>query len=185
MRISFRSIFHWLLQRANRKAELVRALVDSEARFRALFEQAGVGVVEIDGTTGRFIRANGRFCELVGYSEDELLAMAFGDVTHPDDLELNLSQVKAVVQGELSMFTVEKRFLRKDGAAVWAALTARPLHIPFETRQHLVSVIEDISARKQAEEQLRENRAYLDAALASMTDAVFISDMAGPVFQVN
>jgi len=185
MRISFRSIFHWLLQRANRKAELVRALVDSEARFRALFEQAGVGVVEIDGTTGRFIRANGRFCELVGYSEDELLAMAFGDVTHPDDLELNLSQVKAVVQGELSMFTVEKRFLRKDGAAVWAALTARPLRIPFETRQHLVSVIEDISARKQAEEQLRENRAYLDAALASMTDAVFISDMAGQFIEFN
>jgi len=192
------SFFHRLLHRADRKVTLAleaaetgrrkqveQALVDSEARFRALFEQAGVGVVEIDGLTGRFIRANGKFCELVGYSEDELLAMTFRDVTHPDDLERNVSQVKALVQGELPMFSVEKRFLRKDGSAVWAALTARPLDLPGAALHHLVSVIEDISGRKQAEESLRENRAQLDAALASMTDAVFISNSAGEFIEFN
>jgi PAS domain S-box-containing protein len=160
-------------------------LANSEARFRALFEQAGVGVVEVSGATGQFIRANGKFCEFLGYAEAEILAMTFLDVTHPDDMERNGRQVEALFHGELPMFTLEKRYLRKDGTTVWAALTARALNIPGETVRHLVSVVADITARKQAEEQLRENRAYLDAALASMTDAVFISNAAGEFIEFN
>ncbi|WP_306599399.1 PAS domain-containing sensor histidine kinase [Geothrix sp. 21YS21S-2] len=153
---------------SDRKA-MELALRDSEARFRALFEQAGVGVVEVDAASGRFVRVNGRFCEILGYGEAELLGMRFQEVTHPGDLDRNVTETQRLARGEIQGFASEKRYLRKDGATVWAALTVRPLTGPGQEAMHFVSIIEDISARKRAEAEVRTLNATLERRVAERT----------------
>jgi len=145
------------------------ALRDSEARFRSLFEQAGVGVVEVDALTGRFVRVNGKFCAILGYAEAELLAMTFTDVTHPDERSRDFGQFSRVATGELGAYTVEKRYLRKDGTLVWGALTVRPMLGRDTEARHLVSVVADITARKLAEAELRDLTANLERRVAERT----------------
>jgi PAS domain S-box-containing protein len=145
------------------------ALRDSEARYRALFEQAGVGVVEVDVATGRLIQVNGRFCEILGYPEAELLAKTFQEITHPGDLTRDLANVARISRGEIPGFVTEKRYLRKDGTVVWAALTARPLRWTGLEETHLVSIVEDISARKRAEAEIRSLNANLERRVEERT----------------
>jgi len=145
------------------------ALRDSEARFRALFEQAGVGVVETDAASGRFVRVNGRFCEILGHTEADLLRMRFQDVTHPGDVDRDAAAVRRLAAGEIQGFTTEKRYVRRDGATVWAELTVRPLTYPGLEVTHLVAIIEDISARRRAEAEVRLLNATLERRVAERT----------------
>jgi PAS domain S-box-containing protein len=145
------------------------ALRDSEARFRALFEQAGVGVVEVEAATGRFLLANDRFCAIVGYTREEILGMTFADVTRPDERERDVAHVRRLAAGEIGTYVVDKRYRHKDGSDVWCRLTVRPLCIPGVEAQRMVSIIEDISARKLAEEQLLELNATLERRVEART----------------
>jgi PAS domain S-box-containing protein len=142
---------------------------DGEARFRSLFEQAGVGVVECDAASGRFLQVNGRFCEILGYSERELLGMGFPDVTHPDERGRDRQEIVRLAAGERDEYAVEKRYLRKDGAFVWAALTVRPLRQPGGPPRNMVAVIADITARKQAEAEIQHLNATLERRVAERT----------------
>lgn len=140
------------------------ALRESEAQFRATFEQAAVGVAHV-GLDGRWLRVNGRLCAMLGYTETELLARTFQEVTHPDDLEPNLAHVRRLVSGEVARFSTEKRYLRRDGSFVWAALTSALRRDPDSSAPlHLISVVEDITARKRAEERLHESEGALREA---------------------
>ena len=102
----------------NRTAELI----ESEQRFRATFEQAAVGIAHVS-PEGRFLRINERFCDIVGYSKDEMLALTFQDITHPDDLDADLEYVRQVLDREIETFSMDKRYYRKDGSIVWVTLT--------------------------------------------------------------
>jgi PAS domain S-box-containing protein len=131
------------------------ALRESEARFRAIFEQATVGVAEADVETGRFIRANQRFCEIVGYSQNELLSLTFGSLTHPEDLPEGPEILKQFQADGISDACREKRCLHKDGHVVWINQQVKALSEPGLPVRHLVVVIEDISERKETDELLR------------------------------
>src|SRR5437763_16396892 len=91
-----------------------RVLPDGEAEFRAMFELAGVGKVQADPATGRFLRVNRKQCEITGYSRDELLGLTFADITHPDDRARDLDQFGRMVRGEIPAESIEKRYVRKD-----------------------------------------------------------------------
>ena len=91
------------------------ALRESEARFRTLFEQAAVGVAQV-APDGRWLDVNQRLCEIVGYSREELLALTFQDITHPEDLDTNLDCVRQMLAGELRTYSLEKRYRCKDGS---------------------------------------------------------------------
>ena len=132
-------------------------LRESEARFRAIFEQAAVGVAEVDLKTGRFSRVNRRFCQILGYSEEELRARTFGDITHPEDLLKSLEGLKKFVAGEIADFTCEKRYLHKDGRTIWVSLQVKLLGNPGQPSDHFVSVIQDITERKETDEILRRS----------------------------
>ncbi len=157
------------LQDITERKHMELELRASEERFRSIFEQAGVGVVEVDTTSGRILKANRRFCELLGYSEAELLGMTFQDVTHPDERDRDSGQVNRMEAGQLPEYAVEKRYLRKDGSTVWAGLTARPLRVPGGGSHLAVSIVADITGRKLAEAEVQQLTDTLERRVAERT----------------
>ena len=105
------------------RKEAEDALRESEARFRGTFENAAVGIANV-GTDGAWLRVNQRLCEVLGYSRAELLQKNFQEMTHPEDLPFNLDRFTALMRGEIDTYHLEKRYLHKDGHAVWVDLTA-------------------------------------------------------------
>ncbi len=160
-----------------KRAEL--ALRESEERFRALFEQAGVGVAEVESATGRFLRINQRYCEIVGYSREEMLHLDFQTLTHPDDLKSDLAQMERLKTGTIHNYILEKRYYRKDGTIVWVALTVSPLWSPGAAPTKHVAVVQDITDRKAAEAKLRESEERLSLFVehAPAALAMFDRDM--------
>ena len=133
-----------------------RALADSEARFRATFENAAVGIAHLASDL-RWLRANKALCRILGYPVDELVTKSLQDISHPDDLAADLAQVGRMCDGTIDSYAMDKRYLRKDGAVVWARLTVGCVRKGDGSIDYLVSVVEDISARKHAEEELRKS----------------------------
>lgn len=125
-------------------------LRESNERFRATFEQAAVGIAHV-GSDGRWLRVNQRLCDIVGYSRSEMLALTFQDITHPDDLDADLDSVRRLVAGEISTYSREKRYLRKDRAIIWINLTVAVVRSASGVPEYFISVIEDCSDRKRAE----------------------------------
>jgi PAS domain S-box-containing protein len=130
------------------------ALHASEQRFRATFEQAAVGIAHV-ALDGRWLLVNDRLLEIVGFERDELLARTFQDITHPDDLAADLEQVKRLLTGELQTYGMEKRYLRSDRSFVWVNLTVSLVRHDDGSPAYFISVVEDISRRHRAEEELR------------------------------
>jgi PAS domain S-box-containing protein len=137
---------------------------NSEARLRAAFDSAVAGIAHI-GHDGRWIRVNKALCRILGYPADELLTKTFHEVTHPDDLAIDLMQFELLRQGKIDSYEVEKRDVRKDGAIFWCRKTVGPIRKGDGSVDHFVSVIEDISLRKQAEKELRENEERFRSSL--------------------
>lgn len=125
------------------------ALRESEARFRATFEQTTVGIAHVS-PEGRFLRINPKFCDIVGYSQAELLERTFQDITHPDDLDADVKQRDRLLRGEVGTYTIEKRYVRKEGGLVWGSLTASLVRKQSGQPDWLVTVVEEITARKEA-----------------------------------
>jgi PAS domain S-box-containing protein len=135
-------------------SRVVQALQASESRLRAAFEQAAVGMNEVS-LEGRFLRSNQRFCEITGYSADELLRFTFTDLTHPEDRAADREHVGHVLAGEAVSRRWQKRYIHKDGATIWAAVTASLLRNPAGEPLYMLGVVEDITAAVAAQEQLR------------------------------
>jgi PAS domain S-box-containing protein len=150
-----------------RSAELESALRESEERFRLTFEHAGVGMAHV-AASGAWLRMNRKLCDIVGYSESELCNMKFQDITHPDDLPVDLAQSERVIKGELDDFAIEKRYIRKDGSIVWVNLTVAARRDAKGQFMHYVTVVEDITARKHAEEQLLQAKQDLQITAANL-----------------
>jgi PAS domain S-box-containing protein len=145
------------------QVEARRALTDSEARFRATFENAAVGIALV-GTDGSILRANNSFARMLGYSVEELKTRTFQDLTHPDDLATNLSALNKTLIGEAESYCIEKRYVRNDGGIVWASLTVGCVRKTDGGVDYFVAVVEDITDRKRAEARLVERNAQLDLA---------------------
>src|SRR5262245_219191 len=123
----------------------------SEEEFRANFELAGIGQVQIDPKTGQLVRVNPRFCEMLGYSADELLKMNFLDITHPEDRQSNAAGIQSFLRGEIREYTIEKRYVRKDGSIMWGLITATMILDTEGRPLRTVSMIQDITDRRQSE----------------------------------
>ena len=164
------------------------SLRESEKRFRAIFEQAAVGVAEVEMGTGRFLRVNRCLCELVGRTAEEMLDTTFLAITHPEDLHLHEEKVVQLVAGTIGNYTLEKRFIRKDGRSIWVNLTASPLWKPGETPTRTLSIVADITERKQAEKELRESNRRLEEATGraiEMAEQAEVANTAKSEFLAN
>jgi PAS domain S-box-containing protein len=150
--------------------------------FRAIFEQAAVGMAEVD-LEGRWIRVNDRLCDMLGYTRDELLAMTFWGLTHPDDLAAELAHFQRLLADELATVTMEKRYLHRNSSHLWVSSTLSPVRDQAGNLQYFIAVVEDISRRKLVETALRESeqrfrRLFDDAPLPSylidLSDAAIV-----------
>jgi PAS domain S-box-containing protein len=136
---------------ARKRAE--EELADSEARFRATFENVAVGITHV-APDGRFLRFNKALSRLLGWPADELLTKSVQEITHPDDLAFELAEWERLRAGKVDSYSMEKRDLRKDGTIVWIRLTRSCVRKSDGSVDYFVAVVEDISARKHAEEQV-------------------------------
>ncbi len=142
-------------------------LRESEERFRAIFKQAAVGIVQ--GTlSGQLLQVNQRFCDLVGYTESELLSRTFHEITYPDDLEVELKYAARLLAGEIPNYSLEKRYIRKDGQLQWVNIAISVVRDPEGVPQYGIGVAEDISERKRAEEQIQASLKEKEVLLAEI-----------------
>lgn len=146
------------------------ALRESEERFRKVFEEGQMGMALTDPEY-RYTRVNAAFCGMLGYSEVELKSRRFVDVTHPDDVGGDIIQAQELKEGKISFYRREKRYLRKDQAVVWGAVTVSAMRDGEGRYLYAVAMIEDITERKQAEEERvrRNNAAVVVNALAGLS----------------
>jgi len=154
------------------------ALRESEARFRAIYEGATIGVVMF-GPDGYPVSTNPAFQRMLGYSGDELRQMRFRSITHPDDIEPTISLFQRLQAGELNHYYLDKRYIRKDGGIVWAQINVSALENASQHGSFAVALIEDITERKVAEAALRESEARNAALLDAIPDLMFLLDKNG------
>ncbi|MBN2890597.1 MAG: PAS domain S-box protein [Bacteroidales bacterium] len=140
-----------------------QALKESEKKFRAIFEQAGIGVALVNTKTGKFVRINQQYCDFIGYTKQEILQKTFMDITHPEDVQPNINSTLNMISGELNILTYDKRYIRKDGNIAWGRLTISPLWKTGEKPETYfhVAIVEDITERKQTEQALKESEEKL------------------------
>ena len=131
-------------------------LRESEERFRVTFYQAAVGIAQT-GIDGQWMLLNDRFCEILGYSRDELRGKRFIDITHPDDREASLTAVRRLVADEISSWSSEKRYIRKDGVTIWGRVFVSLVRGQHYHPLYFIAVVEEITQRIQAQERLRES----------------------------
>jgi len=136
------------------------ALKESEDRFRAIFDQAAVGVALLNTKTGQYVRINQKYCDLVGYTMQEMLQKSFMDITFDQDIHENVDKNAQLMEGKAREFSFEKRYVHKDGHLVWGNLTISPLWKSGDKPQTYfhIAVVENITERKQAEAQLRQSQ---------------------------
>ncbi len=140
----------------SRRKRNEQALLESEQRFRGTFEQAAVGMSMVD-LEGRWLSVNPKLCDILGYTAAELRQRTFQDITHPDDLATDLEHMQRLLRGEESTYSLEKRYLHKDGTATWARLTVSLMRDLDGTPTHFISVIEDIHERRMAQAALADS----------------------------
>jgi PAS domain S-box-containing protein len=161
------------------------ALEGSEKRFRTVYERAPVGIALVDPESGRFLRVNPKFCEILGRGEEELLDLDFQRVTHPDDLADSLSKRADLTDGRSAQFELEKRYLRPDGGEVWAYVSVAPMWREQEPQKVYLVMAQDITKPKRAEEALREREDRYRDLVENSGDLVCTHDLEGNLLSVN
>ncbi len=153
------------------------ALEISRKQLSDTMQAAAIGMALVS-PAGRWLEVNPALCQLLGYSEEELLPLAFQDVTHPDDLELDLANVRELLDGRADTYHMEKRYLRKDGREMWALLAVSIVRDQHGQPLYFVAQIEDIDQLKRAEEALRESEERWNFALSGSGQGVWDWDRA-------
>lgn len=157
-----------------KRAEI--SLAESEQNFRIVFENAVVGIARVS-TEGRFLQINQEFCRIIGYSQEEVLSkrMGFQQITYPEDIESDMASVKRLLDGEDSHYTMEKRYIRKDGLVVWVLLSVYLLRDASGAPLYFISAVQDISRQKADESALKKARHLAEAA--NTAKSMFLATM--------
>jgi PAS domain S-box-containing protein len=165
-----------------REREHEHRLRESEERFRLSMTHAAIGMALV-GLEGEFVEVNDALCRILGRPREVLTTLTFQDLTHPDDLEIDLEHVRALASGELDHYDLEKRYLHADGSTVWAMLAGSVLRADDGAPRYYIAQIQDITPRKRAEMELRRTLEQLQQANATLTDfaAIAAHDLKSPL----
>jgi PAS domain S-box-containing protein len=162
-----------LYDRETENRRLLAELRESEAQFRASFEGTSAGMCQADPITGRLLRVNRRFCDMLGYDEAELLGRCFSEFTHPEEREQNLANFLGLARREMIECRAEKRYIRKNGEFLWADVTVNLIRDVHDQPLRTLAVVLDITERKRMEQE----RARLAAIVDSSEDAILSVDL--------
>ncbi|MBF0464466.1 MAG: PAS domain S-box protein [Nitrospirae bacterium] len=156
-------------------SELLRkANEELEKEIRIIFEQAPIGINIIELTSGRLVKFNQTFCNITGYSHDELSTLTWQNITHPDDIAQQLDGLKRLYSGSLSVFSTEKRYIRKDSNIVWVSFKCIPLCVRENKLTLSLAIVEDITYKKQMEDIIKTERDKLKSIMDTMEDGIYI-----------
>lgn len=162
-----------------------RKLEESEEKFRNAFQYSAIGMALVS-PEGKMLKVNSKVSEIIGYSEEELLAKTFQEFTHPDDLESDLNYVRQLLAGEIISYTMEKRYIHKQGNIVWANLAVSLIKDNFYSPLYFISQIEDITERKLAEEELKKKNKFIQKVLDNLPMGVALNEIdTGSSFYAN
>jgi len=157
----------------------------SEKRFRKYFEQSLIGMT-IASIEKEWLEVNDALCEMLGYSEEELRKMTWVELTHPDDLEADLSQFNRVLANEIDSYMLEKRFIHKDGHIVYTAISANTSrNMIDQSVEYFFTIVHDITERKKSEEALKESEEKFRTFVDTASDLMNIIDKDGKFTDVN
>lgn len=156
--------------------EQASKLLENEIKFKTIFDQAAIGIAEVDSNTGSFIRVNDKLCRILGYTEEALLNRNFQSLTHPDDLNNNLSDFVRMRDGELREFELSKRYLHKAGHVVWVNLMITALWKDDEKPTSNIIIVEDVTQRKYAEQIAEEYQHRMASLINTIEGIVWESD---------
>ncbi|WP_270673151.1 sensor domain-containing diguanylate cyclase [Aeromonas sp. QDB01] len=151
-----------------RSEQAIQALEDVEARFRTIFERAGVGIAMV-APDGGWLRVNDALCQIVGYSQDELLKLTFQDITHPDDLDTDLSLLQQLINNDIDHYQLEKRYITKSGRSVWIQLIVTKKLSNNGELEYFISIIKNVQEQKEEEASLAELRKDLESRVETRT----------------
>jgi PAS domain S-box-containing protein len=149
-----------LRKEAAEREQAEEALKESERRFRAIFDNAAIGIALVD-FEGRPVESNPALVEMLGYTAEEQRGMRFAEFTHPGDVDLDLRLYRRLMDGEIDRYRIEKRYYHKDGRMVWANLTVSLVRDGLGQPRFAIGMAEDITEGKRAEEKLHEMQAEL------------------------
>ncbi|HYF03785.1 MAG TPA: PAS domain S-box protein, partial [Patescibacteria group bacterium] len=163
---------HTIARDATKWKEAQEALQISENQFKGAFEYSAIGMALVS-PEGRWKEVNEQVCEIIGYDKSELMKLTFQDITHPDDIDLDLRYLQELIEDKRPSYTMEKRYFHKNGTIVWVLLAVSKVTDKNNTILHYIAQIQNITERKKAEQQLREQAALLEV----VPDAISIRDL--------
>lgn len=132
-------------------------ILDTEMKFKTIFDQAALGIASIEPVTGNFLEINSKFCEMLGYTEKEMKLKNFQSITHPDDLEQDITNVDHLKNGRINEYAMQKRYFTKKGDILWVNLTVTPLLDTNQNRENLIAIVEDITLKKTTEKIIKKS----------------------------
>ncbi|MFL5544814.1 MAG: PAS domain S-box protein [Gemmatimonadaceae bacterium] len=150
----------------------------------ATFEQAAVGIAHLT-LNEDWISVNQRYCEITGYTREEILNLKVEDLSHPDDAAASVEFMRRIRAGELPEYKIEKRYLRKDGSVVWVNLTVSIVRSALGDPLYLVEFIEDITQRREAQSEASRSLSLLRATLESTADGILVVGLDGKILSFN
>lgn len=156
----------------------------SEERFRKAFAHAATGIT-LENLEGQFLEVNRAFCELTGYTEQELTGLNYRSITHPEDLPRNTREMRELLAGEIPSFITEKRYVRKDGRMVWVRNNVSLLANSHREPTRVITLAEDITGQKAAEEELRASEERFRNVFANAATGMALTDLDGRFLEVN
>lgn len=159
-------------------------LRENELRFRKIFEESPFPMV-MTSIDFRIVRANISFCNMIGYSEEELKSFTFRNFTHPDHIISDEKSLYRMIKGEILIYKTEKRYIRKDGSTIWGSATINTISNTKDEIQFFLAMVEDITLQKEAKTELEKSLSLLKATLESTADGILVVDASGKIVQLN
>ncbi|MBF0343908.1 MAG: PAS domain S-box protein [Nitrospirae bacterium] len=176
----FIAIFEDITKRKKLESELI----ENEKRFRSAFEFSTIGVAITSPEKG-WIEVNDEICKIMGYSRQELAQMTWTEMTHPDDLEADVRQFNQVINGEMDGYSLEKRFIRKDGSVMYTTLWVNCKRSDNSKVDYFIALLQDITQRKDMEDEIKVERDKLMSIVETIDAGIYIVNKTHDIEYIN